>query len=341
MIAMNRQWLLKRRPQGKATIQDFEYVEATLPATDDLRPGEIVLRNLVFLCAPTMRNWMDPPSNSLYPSMPLGAPVMAPAACEVIASRRPDVPVGSRVTSLTAWQDCQRVSPDHSVSLIPDDLDTIEAMGVLGLNTLTAYFGLLRVGSPAPGETVVVSGAAGSTGSVAAQIAKLNGCRVVGVAGGSSKCRWLLDDLGLDAAVDYKDHAFEARMREACPRGIDVFFDNVGGAVLQAAVDNMARRGRIVLCGQIAGYNDSAPVPGPRDMMRLIYGSITMRGFLMSDYADEVPVALSHLRAWLASRQLKVRVDARAGFRRIPETFAALFEGANQGTLLALVDRPQ
>lgn len=285
-----------------------------------------------------MRNWMDPPGNSLYPSLPLGEPVMAPAGCEVIASARPGVPVGSRLTTFASWQDYERVGAGHEVTLLPAGLDIVQAMGVLGLNTLTAYFGLLRVGRPAAGETLVVSGAAGSTGSIAAQIGKLKGCRVIGIAGGAQKCDWLTRELGLDGAIDYKSGDVLARLRALCPGGVDVFYDNVGGDILQAAIEVMARKGRIVLCGQIASYNAIGQANGPRNMMRLVYGSITMQGFLQGDYADEVPTALDELRTWLAAGLLKARVDARRGFLQIPETFSALFRGENEGTLLALVD---
>ncbi|MDB6001725.1 MAG: NADP-dependent oxidoreductase, partial [Rhizobacter sp.] len=281
---VNRQWLLRRRPQGPATVADFEYRETQVPGAHDLAPGELLLRNRAFLCAPTMRNWMEPPGNSLYPSLPIGEPVMAPAGCEVVASARAGVAVGSLVTSFTSWQDFTRVGAGHAVTPVPAGLSLTEAMGVLGLNTLTAYFGLLRVGRPAAGETLVVSGAAGSTGAIAAQIGKLKGCRVIGIAGGASKCAWLTDELGLDGAVDYKAGNVEGQLRALCPQGVDVFFDNVGGEILQAAVEVMARKGRIVLCGQIATYNNGGPAPGPRNMMRLVYGSITMQGFLQGDY---------------------------------------------------------
>jgi len=334
----NRQWLLIRRPHGVSVPADFEYVETERPSFDNLAPGELVLRNLAFLCAPTMRNWMDPPSNSLYASLVLGAPVMAPAASVVVASNRPNMPVGTRVTGFTSWQDYQRVGSEHLATPIPDGVDTEHSMGVLGLNSLTAYFGLLRVGRPVAGDTVVVSGAAGSTGSVAAQIAKIKGCRVIGVAGGEKKCNWLLSDLKLDGVIDYKKDPLEERLRELCPQGVNVFFDNVGGPILQAVVENMARKGRIVLCGQIDGYNNSVPIPGPTNMMRLIYGSITMQGFLQADYADQVPAALQEIQSWLASGKLRCRVDARLGFLQIPETFACIFDGRNHGTLLAMVD---
>jgi NADPH-dependent curcumin reductase CurA len=173
---------------------------------------------------------------------------------------------------------------------------------------------------------------------VAAQIGKIKGCRVIGVAGRAEKCDWLTKECGLDAAVDYKsEHVYE-RLAALCPAGIDIFYDNVGGDVLQAAVDNMARHGRIVLCGQIAGYNDDRPVEGPRNMMRIIYGSVTMQGFLMGDYANEVNNALDELRAWVKGGRISHREDIRRGFEKIPESFSALFDGTNHGTLLACLD---
>jgi NADPH-dependent curcumin reductase CurA len=338
MTGINRQWLLRRRPEGVATQDDFEYRELPLSSAA-LAPGELLLRNHVFLCAPTMRNWMAPPSNSLYPSLPLGEPVMAPAACEVVASARDGVPVGTRVTSFTGWQDYQRVGAEHPVTPIQDRFDDIEAMGLYGLNTLTGYFGLRKVGRPRPGETLVVSGAAGSTGSIAAQVGKILGCRVIGIAGGAEKCGWLVHDCGLDAAIDYKHESVAARLDALCPQGIDIFYDNVGGEILQAAVDRMAKFGRIVLCGQIATYNDDGPAPGPRNMMRMVYGSITMQGFLMGDYAAETESALTQLAQWVGEGRIVHRTDVRVGFSQIPDTFQALFDGRNLGTLLAVIER--
>jgi NADPH-dependent curcumin reductase CurA len=335
---INRQWLLRRRPRGNVQLADFEYRESEIPDKNSLRPGELLLRNRVFLCAPTMRNWMDAPGNSFYPSLAIGEPVLAPAACEVIASAREQVPVGTRVTSTTSWQDYQRVGAAHPVTPIADGLSFVEAMSVYGLNARTAYFGLLKVGRPKPGETLVVSGAAGSTGSAAAQIGKIMSCRVIGIAGGADKCDWLTKVCGLDAAIDYRLGRVQERLAELCPNGIDIFYDNVGGEILQAAVENMARFGRIVLCGQIASYTQGGPAPGPTNMMRIIYGGITMQGFLQSNYADEADAAITQLRQWVAAGKIVHREDVRTGFKNIPETFATLFDGRNQGTLLAVLD---
>ena len=334
---INRQWLLRRRPVGPATLEDFDYRETAVP-NRALREGEILLRNQVFLCAPTMRNWMDPPGNSLYPSIPLGEPVLAPSAGEVIASAHLDFAPGDRVTTLGSWQDCEIIDgAARAIRAIPEGVSTIDAMGRFGLNPLTGYFGMLRVGQPVAGETVVVSGAAGSTGSTAAQIAKIVGCRVIGIAGGRDKCDWLVSECGIDAAIDYKSANVEQRLADLCPEGIDVFYDNVGGEILQAAVENMARHGRIILCGQIASYNSGRQPEGPRNMMRLVYGSIRMQGFLMGDYAADVPAALVELGAWAKAGLIKYREDVRSGFEQIPTIFGALFDGSNRGTLLASI----
>ena len=338
MPEINRQWLLRRRPTGNVTTDDFEYRETELPDVSSLQPDELVLRNLAFLCAPTMRNWMEPPGNSLYPSIPIGDPVMAPAACEVVASARDGVPVGMRVMAFTSWQDFQHVGADHEVSPIPDGMSVIDAMSTYGLNARTAYFGLLKVGRPKAGETLVVSGAAGSTGSVAAQIGKILGCRVIGIAGGPKKCAWLTEICGLDAAVDYRNGDVTEQLRALCPEGIDIFYDNVGGEILQAAIENRAKFGRIVLCGQIATYTEGGPARGPNNMMRLIYGGVTMQGFLQSDYAAEIDSAIVQLRDWVGRGLIFQRADVRSGFKNIPQTFSALFDGGNEGTLLATTE---
>jgi NADPH-dependent curcumin reductase CurA len=224
------------------------------------------------------------------------------------------------------------------VRSVPEGQDLIEAMGPMGMNALTAYFGLTEVGRPQAGETLLVSGAAGSTGSVAAQIGRILGCRVVGVAGGPEKCEWLVDELRLDAAIDYREGSLVEQVMKKCPEGVDIFYDNVGGDVLQAAVENMNKFGRIVLCGQIAGYNGSRPVPGPTNMMRMVYGSIRMQGFLLGDYEDELPRARVDLGRWIAEGRLTHREDVRSGFEHIPTVYEEIFTGGNNGTLLIVTD---
>ncbi|EHJ62388.1 hypothetical protein NSU_0519 [Novosphingobium pentaromativorans US6-1] len=318
--------------------EDFEYREDPAPTADTLADGGLILRNKAFLCAPTMRNWMEAPGNSLYPSIPIGSAIMAPAVCEVVASRRDDVPVGTRVMAITSWQDFQQVDTSHDVTPIPDWMGDVDALGLYGINGVTAYIGITRIGRPKAGETVVVSGAAGSTGVTAAQVAKALGCRVIGIAGGKRKCDWLIEEIGLDGAVDYRAGDVQGQLAQLCPQGIDVFYDNVGGEILQAAIENMAVFGRIVLCGQIASYNDDGPVPGPTNMMRLIYGNIRMEGFLCLAYADVFPEAREKLREWKEAGRMIHREDVRPGFEKLPETYNALFDGSNSGTLIGIVE---
>lgn len=337
----NRQWRLKRRPQGKLSVEDFDYREVQKPDPAGLKSDELLLQNVVFLCAPTMRNWMEPPGNGLYPSTALDAPVMALAAARVVASTDPKYPPGTRVFAMSSWQDYQVMPTNAGLPLSPiaEGLSFIDGLGRYGLNPLTAYFGLLDVGQPKAGETLVVSGAAGSTGSAAAQIGKIQGLHVVGIAGGKAKCDWLTTECGIDAAIDYKSEDVAARLADLCPQGINVFFDNVGGDILQAAVNNMAPFGRVVLCGQISSYNDDAPAEGPRNMMRLVYGSIRMQGFLCGSYSDRFGEGVANLKAWTEKGQLIHREDVRSGFEDLPQHFGALFDGSNNGTLLVTIDQ--
>lgn len=337
MTSRNRQWLLRSRPKGLLRPDDLELGSGDQDIRT-LKDGEMRVQNLLFLYAPTMRNWMAEPGNSLYPCIPLGTPVQAVAASRVIESRDPRYPAGSRIVSMSCWSEYHIVNAAQtSPQRIPEGITAIEAVGVFGLNSMTAYFGLLRVGQPRAGETLVVSAAAGSTGSVAAQIGRIKGCRVIGIAGGKEKCSWLLEECGLDGAIDYRTEDVNAALGAHCPGGVDIFYDNVGGRILQAAVDHMARFGRIVLCGQIGSYNADGPVPAFTNMMRLIYGSIRMQGFLYSDYLAEVSGALEDLILWTRSGAIVTRQDVRSGFDNLPSFFNALFDGSNKGTLLGVV----
>jgi hypothetical protein len=331
----DQQWILARRPTG--ALRPDIFTLAPQPAPDvPLAPGDVEVALRLFLCAPTMRNWMDPPGNSLYPSVPLGDAMLAPAGGRIIASADPDRPVGSDVTCLGRWQGRLRL-PGSATALVPPHLSLVDAMGRYGINPLTAWFGIHRIGALRAGETLLVSGAAGSVGSIAVQLGRLAGARVVGIAGGPEKCRWLTDVAGADAAIDYRQGNLPAAIAAACPAGVDLFFDNVGGDTLDAAVDAMNRMGRIALCGQIAGY-DGAPMRGPANMMRLIYGGITMRGFLVGDFAAEWDAARSDLKAHYDSGAIRYRDDLREGFAALPQHFGDLFTGRNSGTLLVMTD---
>ena len=335
----NRQWLLSQRPQGMVSEDNFTLVSSEMPVPD-LAAGEVLIKNLMLSFDPAMRGWMDD-KPSYLPPVELNVPMRASGIGQVIASDNPDLPTGTLVQGMMDWQEYTVLGPNSLFppNALPDGTPPNIALGVLGTTSLTAYVGLLNVGKPQAGETVVVSGAAGATGSAAAQIAKIKGCRVVGIAGGPEKRKWLLDDCKLDAVIDYKSEDVAAALREQCPDGINVFFDNVGGSILEAAIGNAAQHARFVLCGSISSYNDAEPTPGPHNMFELVARRITMQGFVMFDFIDQVETATNDLVQWLSEGKLQWKEDIQQGFENIPKTFLRLFDGSNQGKqLLHLAD---
>lgn len=324
-------WLLARRPQGPYTPDLFR-LEEEPGFGGPLADGEVEVETRLFLCAPTMRNWIDAPGPNLYPSVPLGAPMLAPAGGRVVASRAPALPVGTDVTCLGSWSGRLRL-PAAACVPVPASRSLVDAMGRFGINPLTAWFGIKRIGKPKAGETLLVSGAAGSVGSIAVQLGRLSGARVVGIAGGPEKCDWLRREARVDAAIDYRAGPIHEAVAAACPDGVDMFFDNVGGETLDAAVDVINKHGRIILCGQISGYDGATP-RGPANMMRLIYGSVTMTGFLVGDFAADWEEAINDLGEHYRSGAIVYRDDLRNGFEVLPTHFGDLFQGGNRGTLL-------
>jgi NADPH-dependent curcumin reductase CurA len=335
---VNRQWVLARRPQGQVRVEDFARRDAAVPVPD-LAAGEILIRTVMLGFDPAQRGWMDDMS-SYMPPMAIGEPVRGSAAALVVASANPAYPEGALVRGLFSWQDYAVAvrAGETAPTLIPDDVMPEEALGVLGGASLTAWVGLKAVGRLGAGETVLVSGAAGAVGSMAVQIARLNGARVIGIAGGAEKCRWLVEDYGADAAIDYRHEDVAARLVALAPEGIDLFFDNVGGETLEAGIANIARFGRIVLCGAIAGYNDAEPAPGPRNLARLIAQRAEMRGFILLDHLADVPVARAELETWLRVGRIRYRTDIQQGFDAIPETFLRLFSSASQGKQMLRIE---
>lgn len=339
MKNINRQWLLKQRPQGMVTIDDFSYHEAAIP-TPNLSAGEVLVKNLYLSFDPAMRGWMDDKPSYLPPAK-LSQPMRANAVAQVIQSENPQLPADSLVQGMFGWQEYALAKPDDLFPAMPLPEGTPPSMplSIFGGTSLTAYFGLLSVGALKAGETVLVSGAAGATGSVAAQIAKIKNCRVIGIAGGKEKCAWLLNDCKLDAVIDYKQEDITQHLAKLCPDGVDVFYDNVGGSTLQAGIEHMAERGRIVLCGQISSYNDNEPQPGPNNMMKLVENRIRMEGFIMMDFMDRVDEAMNDLVSWVMAGKIRYREDIQQGFDNIPTTFLRLFTGKNTGKqLLKLAD---
>jgi len=339
MSEVNRQWLLASRPVGMVEESDFELREAPIPQPRD---GEILVRNLYLSFDPAMRGWMEDRA-SYIPPVRIGEPMRAGAVAQVIESRNAGFERGDFVQGTFGWQEWATARPDGPIPVapIPAGVPLTWPLGVLGITGLTAYFGLLDLGRPAEHDTVVVSGAAGATGSVAAQIAKLEGCRVIGIAGGAEKCSWLTGKASLDAAIDYKSENVAQRLAELCSDGIDVFFDNVGGEILDAALGRLAQKARVVLCGGISGYNETEPPPGPRNLMNLVIQRARMEGFIVLDYLARFGEAQADLARWLSEGRIVHQEDIQEGFENAPRTLLRLFRGENLGKqLLHLADPP-
>ena len=336
---INRQWLLAKRPHGLVGEENFAYAETPIPEAGD---GEVLVRNLYLSFDPTQRGWMED-RESYLPPVALGEPMRAGSVGQVVTSNHDGFATGDLVQTTGGWQDFVVVSPETSVmglNKIPPGIAPEMMMSVLGVTGLTAYWGLLDLGMPNAGETVLVSGAAGATGSVAGQIAKIKGCRVVGIAGGAQKCAWLKDELGFDEVIDYKNEDVGERIATTCPNKVDVFFDNVGGDILQAALDNINMHARVVLCGGISGYNATEPVPGPNNLMNLIIMRARMEGFIVIDYMNRSGEAIADLLKWIEAGELKFQVDVQEGFENIPNTLQRLFTGQNLGKQLLKIADP-
>jgi len=335
---VNRQWLLARRLDGLVRAEDFARHDVPVPVPD-LAAGEILVRNLMFGFDPAQRGWMDDVPSYL-PPIAIGEPVRGSAAGRVIASANPAYPEGALVRGLFGWQDYAVAARQGEAAPTPIAPGTApeDALGVFGAASLTAYVGMNHVGRLSAGDNVLVSGAAGAVGSIAVQIARLRGARVIGIAGGPEKCRRLTEDYGADAAIDYRSEDIGERLKLLAPEGIDLFFDNVGGAALEAGIAHIAQFGRIVLCGAIAGYNDASPSPGPRNLMRMVIQRAEMRGFILLDHLDRIPAAMAELQGWVGDGLIRYHTDIQHGFDAIPETFLRLFSGANQGKQLLRID---
>ena len=316
---------------------DFEYREEPVPVVSD---GGVLVRTLYVSFDPAMRAFLhDRPS--YIPPQPVGEVMRAGAIGQVVESHSPGFGAGDLVMGGFGWQDYSHFDGSHpTATKITGDHPLPKYLGVLGGIGLTAHIGLLEVGKATAGETVVVSGAAGATGSTVVQIAKLKGCRTIAIAGGAAKCRWVTEELGADAAIDYKSENVAARLAAHCPAGIDLYFDNVGGPILEAAIGNMKQHGRIAVCGMISGYNDATPQPGPSNLFELVSRRITMQGFLVMDYAAQFGNARRDLEGWLASGQLRGFEDIQEGFENIPKTFMRIFAGDNIGKQMLKIADP-
>jgi len=329
----NRQFRLARRPVGHVKREDFEF------RTDPARApeaGEIMVAVEYISLDPAMRGWMNEGKSYIRP-VGLGEVMRAGALGTIIQSKAEGFSTGDVVTgalgvqsiATIAAKDCTKIDP----ALAPKPL----FLSALGMPGMTAYFGLLAVGEPKPGETIVVSGAAGAVGALVGQIGKIKGCHVVGIAGGAEKCRYIVDELGFDAAIDYKSEKIPARLRETCPEGIDVYFDNVGGQILDDCLAQINLRARIVICGAISQYNNTTPVKGPANYLSLLVNRARMQGMIVFDYADRYAEGAKEMAGWLREGRLKSREDIVEGLETFPDTLGRLFTGENFGKLMLKV----
>jgi len=333
MSMINHQFRLAARPVGLPKRSDWNYVEEPVR---ELAEGEILIKVLYVSLDPAMRGWMNDGKSYIKP-VGIGEVMRAGGAGRVIASKNRNFNVGDHVYGTTGIQEyC--ISDGGGFTKVDPKLAPLPIyVGVLGMTGLTAYFGLLDVGQPKAGETVVVSGAAGATGSVAGQIAKIKGCRVVGIAGGPAKCQYLTKELGFDAAIDYKSEDVARALRTHCPKGIDVYFDNVGGEILDAVLAQINLGARIAICGAISQYNNTTPIKGPANYLSLLINRATMRGFIVFDFASRYAEAGREMAGWLATGKLKSREDIVDGLQTFPETLLKLFKGENNGKLMIKV----
>ncbi|HTM49603.1 MAG TPA: NADP-dependent oxidoreductase [Bryobacteraceae bacterium] len=331
---MNRQITLAARPSGLPTESDFRLVESDIPSPG---PGEVLVRTLYLSIDPYMRGRMNDAKSYAAP-VQIGQVMVGGTVSRVEKSNDPGFQPGDLVAANSGWQDYALAKPRELRKLDPMQAPITTALGVLGHIGLTAYFGLIDVCDPKPGETVVVSGAAGAVGSAAGQIAKILGCRVVGIAGSDAKIRYLLNELKFDAAFNYKTTAdYRAALAEHCPKGVDVYFDNVGGPVTDAVLFNLNVHARVSICGQISQYNAAKPETGPRLLGLLILCRAKVQGFLVSDYAPRFGEGLRQLSAWFREGRLSYRETIAEGLENAPRAFIGMLEGANLGKQLVKI----
>jgi NADPH:quinone reductase len=328
---VNRQFVLANRPVGMPKESDLRMVETPVPT---LRDGEVLLRALYLSVDPYMRGRMNA-AKSYAPCVEIGELMVGGGVARVVESKNPGYEVGDVVNLPMGWQEYVVSNGEGLRTIDPHVAPVSTALGVLGMPGLTAYFGLLEVCGVNAGETVVVSAAAGAVGSVVGQIARIKGCRAVGVAGGPDKTRCILKDCGFDAALDYKAATdYPAAIKELCPGGVDVYFDNVGGSVTDAVLANLNVRARIAICGQISHANDTQPSTGPRMWRHILVARAKVQGFLVFDYAARYASALEQLAQWVRCGQIKYHEDIIEGFENMPRALIGLFRGENIGKRL-------
>ena len=332
MTIENRKWILKERPKGLVKDSDFELVTEVLPKINE---GEILLENLYLSFDPTQRGWLNDVPGYL-PPVQIGEVIRSGGIGKVIDSNNPEYKTGDLTFGLIGWQTHCLTKPneDDRFRVVPDLLPIPTMLNVMGSTGITAYYGLIELGKPKSGETVLVSGAAGATGSVVVQIAKLKGCNVIGIAGGKEKCNWL-KDIGVDDVIDYKNSDVHKELLKVVKNGIDIYFDNVGGKILETVLELININARVLLCGGISsGYDATRPADGPNNLFSLIIKRATMQGFLVLDYLPKSEKALEEIATWVMEGKLQHREDIQTGIENCPQTLNRLFTGENKGKQL-------
>ena len=334
MTSMNKQWRLKTRPVGEPNADTWEYTETEVPPIED---GQLLIKIDYISIDPAMRGWLNDAKSYIEP-VKVGDVMRAGTVGEVIDSKHAGFAVGDYVSGHNGVQS-YAVSDGTGIYKVDPNLAPLSYyLGVLGMPGMTGYFGLLKTGEPKAGETVVVSGAAGAVGGLVGQIAKIKGCRVVGIAGGHGKCQFLVDELGFDAAIDYKNEDVKKALKQVCPNGVDVYFDNVGGDILDDVLTQINLRARIVICGAISQYNNTTPVKGPSNYLSLLVNRARMEGIVVFDNIKEYPTAMTDIAGWIQSGDIKVKDHIVNGIDTFPETLMMLFNGENFGKLVLKVE---
>ncbi|MAM86868.1 MAG: NADP-dependent oxidoreductase [unclassified Hahellaceae] len=330
----NRQFLLASRPTGEPDASNWEYVENETP---DLKDGQMLVKVEFISLDPAMRGWMNDAKSYIEP-VQIGEVMRAGTVGEVVESKHPKFQKGDHVYGHLGVQ-AYAVSDGSGLHKVDPSIAPLERfLGVLGMPGMTAYFGLLNTGQPQAGETVVVSGAAGAVGGVVGQIAKIKGCRVVGIAGGKEKCDFLINELGFDDAIDYKNESVKDGLKRACPKGVDVYFDNVGGDILDDVLTRIRKNARIVICGAISQYNNTTPVKGPSNYLSLLVNRARMEGIVVFDNAAHYGEAAKEMAGWIHEGKLKAKEHVVEGLKSFPDTLMMLFKGENFGKLVLKVD---
>ncbi|MCB2047978.1 MAG: NADP-dependent oxidoreductase [Novosphingobium sp.] len=333
-MATMKEWVLRHRPDGDVGPDDLEYVENAIPQLAD---GDVLLRTIYLSLDPTNRIWMSD-RDQYMPPVRIGDRMRGGNICVVEQSRSDNLAPGDIVSYFGGWG-THSVTPAamcKKLTAIPG-VPLTAFQSVFGGTGITAWFGLKDVGQPKPGETVVVTSAAGAVGSIVCQLAKLEGCRVIGIAGGAEKCRWLVEELGIDGAIDYRSEDVGAALDRLCPDGIDVDFENVGGEIMDAIIARMNNHGRLALCGMIATYNDDGPVPGPRDFAPVLMHRLRIEGFIITDYMHRAQEAVEGLARLVVEGKLKWQDHVDQGLENALQSLDKLFTGGNRGKLLVQV----